>query len=102
MNKNDLKREHGLSDESNQAQSDAKKIQLESDHQSEGLSNHANCSNVKLSFVEECRDLAIRGKVIQIALKNMKTTNDFSSPGINCYLFYCIVFISSLVKKKNI
>ena len=97
MNKKDLKRDHALFDDSDQCQTDAKKIQLESDHQSEGLSNHANCHNVEGSFVEKCRDLAIRGKTKQIASKHMKTINDCSSPGINCY-FFIFVKYSSYVK----
>ena len=100
MNKKDLKRDHALFDESDQSQTDAKKIQLESVHQSEGLSNHANCHNVKLNFAEKCREIAYQGKVKQIAWKNMQAINDFSSPGITCYCFiFMKYFLSSIFKK---
>ena len=93
MNKKDLKRDHALCDDSDQCQTDAKKIQLQSDHQSEDLSNHANCHNVEGSFVEKCRDLAYQGKVKQIAFKHMKAINEFSSPGINCYFYIVLEFL---------
>ena len=97
MNKKDLKRDHALFDDSDQCQTDAKKIQLESDHQSEGLGNHANCHDVKFNFAEACRDLAIQGKVKQIASKHMNTINDCSSPGKNVFLFIFVKY-SSYVK----
>ena len=93
MNKKDLKRAYGLFDDSDPSQTDAKKIQLESFHESERLGVH----DVK-GFVEECRDLACQGKANQIALKHIKTISDCSSPGIICY-FFIIVKFSSYVKR---
>ena len=88
MTKNDLKRERVLFDDGNQTRTDAKKIKLENVHERERIGVHTNCHNVKgFSFVENCRDLAHQDKAKQIALKQMKTINDCSSPGINCYFF---------------
>ena len=85
MTSNDLKRKHGLFDESNQTETDAKKIKVENIHQYERLSGYASCHTVKdFDFVEKCKDLVHLGKAKQIALKHLKTTNDFSYKGINC------------------
>ena len=104
MNKNDLKREHGLLDDSNQTQPDAKISHLESDHQCESLSVHENCHTVKgFSFVEKCQEIANRSIETEIALKYLKTMKDFSSPGKNCLCFIFVKFLlSSLFNRKNV
>ena len=104
MNKNDLKRKHGLSDDSNQTQADAKTIHLEDVHESELLNVHENCDDVmSIGFVENCREIANRSIETQIALKSLKTMKEFTSPGKNCLLFIFVKFLlSSLFNRKNI
>ena len=95
MTNNDLKREHGLSDESNQTQADAKAIHLEYVHESELFSVDENCHDVKgFGFVQTCRDLASQRKAKQTALKPTKTIHDCSSPGKIFYFFIIVKFSS--------
>ena len=85
MTSNDLKRKHGLFDESNQTETDANKLTVENILESERLSGNASCHTVKgFDFVEKCKDLVHLGKAKQVALKHLKTINDFSYKGINC------------------
>ena len=84
MTKKDLKREHVLLDGSNPRQSDAKKVQPESDDQTEHLSVNANWSNVKI-FVDNCRGHSYPGKAKEVALKHLKPSNEFSCQGMNCF-----------------